>query len=177
MAHGMLAVMAGREQLDVEVRSAGVFALDGASISQHSADILRDRGFQDTIKSSALARDAVQWADLVLTMTMGHKEQVIQQYPEALDKTFTLKEYVEDDPERLRMWQERERFIGEMEMKLSLSQPMTEEEKRLWEQYEQIGPDLDIADPFGGSAEDYRRCAEEIEAALQKLLQKLKSGS
>lgn len=31
----------------------------------------------------------------------------------------------------------------------------------------------DIADPFGGALEDYRRCAEEIEESLDRLLERL----
>ncbi len=173
MAHGMLQLMAKQEGVDVEVRSAGVFAIEDAPISQHTAEILKNKGYQEELKSRALDDKDVEWADLVLTMTMGHKEQVIQRYPESLDKVYTLKEYVED-PEQLQLWKEREQFISEMEMKMSLNEPLTEEEKKKWEQYEQTGPDLDIADPFGGSKEDYENCAQEIETALKKLLINLK---
>lgn len=34
----------------------------------------------------------------------------------------------------------------------------------------------DISDPFGGSLEDYRECADEIQQALSRLVQKLKQG-
>ncbi|AEE95267.1 low molecular weight protein arginine phosphatase [Mahella australiensis] len=34
----------------------------------------------------------------------------------------------------------------------------------------------DIPDPFGGSLEDYRECANEIQQALFRLVQKLKQG-
>ncbi|WP_052339831.1 hypothetical protein [Gorillibacterium massiliense] len=35
--------------------------------------------------------------------------------------------------------------------------------------------DHDIADPFGGSLREYRLVGDEIEASLQKLVQKLKN--
>ena len=34
-------------------------------------------------------------------------------------------------------------------------------------------PDFDIADPFGGSLDTYRKVADELEAALDKLIEKL----
>ncbi len=38
------------------------------------------------------------------------------------------------------------------------------------------GHHLDIADPFGGTAQCYRACAAEIHEALEKLVEKIKAG-
>ena len=88
----------------------------------------------------------------------------------ALDKIYTLKEYAEDDPEGCAL-AERERFLSEWKLNYLFPSRLTEEENDLMN-YEQIGPDLDIADPFGGPLEHYgsaprkskRRCeiAEKI---------------
>ena len=42
------------------------------------------------------------WSDLILTLTQSHKQHVMQSFPAAADKTYTLKEYVEDDEQVLK---------------------------------------------------------------------------
>lgn len=41
-------------------------------------------------------------------------------------------------------------------------------------EYAGVYSDADIRDPFGGSVEDYRSCADEIYGALEKIAQKLR---
>lgn len=177
MAQGMFGTMASREGLDLAIRSAGIAAANGAPISDKASRILREKGFQGVLKANALTGEMVDWADLILTMTMNHKQHVLQRFPRAVGKTFTLKEYVEDDPERLKAIREQEQFISEMQVKQALAQPVTEEEKQKWLEYQLSAFDPDIADPFGGSMEQYRECAEEIESYLRKLLRKIKHAN
>jgi len=40
----------------------------------------------------------VSWADLILTMTEQHKQNVIEKFRSAEGKTFTFKQYVSDNP-------------------------------------------------------------------------------
>ena len=35
----------------------------------------------------------IEWANLILTMTLAHKEMVVRAFPQVKDKIFTLKEY------------------------------------------------------------------------------------
>ena len=74
----------------------------------------------------------IKEAYIILTMTRDHKRMILDVFPEAADKVFTLKEFA-DYPE----------------------------------------DDWDISDPFGYSEEVYKDCAEEIETALLKILDKL----
>lgn len=173
LAEGMLRVMAKRRGIDVEVRSAGVAAVDGASVSRQSLDILRQKGVKEAFSSSSLSKPVVDRAALILTMTTDHKRAVIQRYPQAVDKTFTLKEYVENDPAALANIREREQLSTELEVKKALSQPITESERTRIAQLEREMPNQDIDDPFGGTAADYKRCADDIEACLEKLLDRL----
>jgi protein-tyrosine-phosphatase len=173
LAEGMLRHMLQREQIDAEVRSAGVSAVSGSPISSHSSAILKEAGIQDNLTSSALGQTHVEWADLILTMTMGHKATVIQRHPSALEKSFTLKEFVEDDPQMLEAAEVREKLAAELQMKQALCQPITDEERTRMAKLNRSISDYDISDPFGGSLDMYRITANEIELYLKKLLIKL----
>ncbi|PYI51122.1 low molecular weight protein arginine phosphatase [Paenibacillus flagellatus] len=174
LAEGLFRSMARREGLRLDVRSAGVSAWDGAPISKHSADILKERGVTDRLSSSAVTGEAVSWADLILTMTAGHKEAVIRRYPEAVDKVFTLKEFAEDDPQAAAKIEERHRIHSELQIKRALGQPITPDELLQAEQAEYGMPSFDISDPFGGDRAQYEKTADEIEAYLAKLIRKLR---
>jgi protein-tyrosine-phosphatase len=176
LAEGMLRMMAQREQAQLEVRSAGVSAVDGAPISRNSGTILQELGFQGIMRSNTLAEENMNWAHVILTMTVNHKRTVIQRHPDAVDKVFTLKEFVEDDPHILAAIQQREQLAAEIQMKSALSQPISSEELSLIRRLEDAVPDYDISDPFGGSLDSYRVTASEIEQSLTKLLHKLRNG-
>lgn len=174
MAEGLFRKMAEREGLSCEVRSAGVSAWDGSPISQHSGHILQARGVFDRLSSNAVTDENVLWADLILTMTSGHKEAVIRRYPEAVDKVYTLKEYAEDDPSVTEAVEARQRLYSELQIKRALGQPIPERELAQLRQLELNMPSFDIADPFGGDRGMYEKCADEIETYLQKLIRKVR---
>jgi protein-tyrosine-phosphatase len=173
LAEGMLRHMLQREQIDAEVRSAGVSAVSGSPISSHSSAILKEAGIQDNLTSRALDQTDIEWADLILTMTMGHKATVIHRHPYAVEKIFTLKEFVEDDPDMLAAAEVREKLAVDLQMKQALSQPITDEERTRMARLNRSISDYDISDPFGGSLNTYRITADEIELYLKKLLIKL----
>ncbi|TCP57722.1 protein-tyrosine phosphatase [Tumebacillus sp. BK434] len=86
----------------VEVRSAGVAAMPGAPASQGAAHVLNAKGMDGAgHMASLLDRELVNWADLILTMGESHKRAIVEKHFDALDKTFTLKEFVDDDPANL----------------------------------------------------------------------------
>ena len=74
----------------LEVRSAGVSTVDGLPVSAHARIVLRGRDIPHEGKSSALDGRRRQWADLILTMTAGHKRHAAAAVSEAVDKTYTL---------------------------------------------------------------------------------------
>lgn len=173
LAEGILKKLAAEKGLDIEVRSAGVFAEEGRPISSYSAQILKQFGHEEAMSSRQLSEQDVQWADLILTMTMGHKSSVVSRYPETVDKIYTLKEFVEDDQEVRTIIEEREKLMTDIQIKHSLSQEITVEEKtRIFLLDNQL-PSYDISDPFGGSMNVYKETAEEIKVHLEKLVAKL----
>ncbi|MDF2647215.1 MAG: protein-tyrosine-phosphatase-like protein [Paenibacillus sp.] len=175
LAEGLLRIRVHQEGLAAEVRSAGVSAVTGDPISRNSASLLQEAGFKESISSLAIQESEVNWADLILTMTMSHKRTVIQRFPSAIEKTFTLKEYVEDDAHILQAIEEREQLVTELQLKQALSQAVSIEERSRIFKLEHAIPDFDISDPFGGSIEIYRQTAEEISGSLDKLVQKIRA--
>lgn len=173
MAEGMLRKLAEGRGISLEVRSAGVAAVEGMPISSHAETVLRDQQIEDCHSSKPLSTDLVEWADMILTLTLSHKQYAIRQFPYAADKVHTLKEYVENDEQVLRDLQEQDSLLASMEMTRSLGGELQEQDKvRLIELRQRI-PSFDISDPFGGSLEDYEATAAEIRLALFRLLDKL----
>lgn len=173
MAEAMLMERSRRLGLQLEVRSAGVSTVDGLPVSENARTALQRRNVPHPQGSSALDGGMVGWADLVLTMTTSHKKHLLQRFPEAVDKTFTLKEYVDRDAAVLADIAELETLYTEWHMKQALGQQLSDEERGRLIELEQRIPGFDIADPFGGPIDLYESCADEIEQALIKLVKKL----
>ena len=77
----------------IEVKSAGIFAANGLEASHQAQRVLADNNIPHQHQSSLLTKAEVDWADLILTMTSSHKLTILQQYPDAEVKLFTLKEF------------------------------------------------------------------------------------
>ncbi|WP_274654327.1 low molecular weight protein arginine phosphatase [Paenibacillus humicola] len=174
MAETILRELARRRNRELEVRSAGVSTVDGLPVSVNAQKVLRRRiGVMAAGTSTALDGGSVGWADLILTMTTDHKRHLLQRFPQAVDKTYTLKEFVDRDEAVLEDIAELETLYTEYQMKQALGQQLTPEERSRLLELERRIPGFDIADPFGGPISSYEQSAAEIEAALQKLLDRL----
>ena len=77
------------------VCSAGVAALDGDPASYGAVEVLKSKGIHsiENHRATPVNDELVREADLVLTMTRSHKEMLLQRYPGAREKIFTLKEF------------------------------------------------------------------------------------
>ena len=87
------AILTSLKLKNVEVRSAGIYALEGGEMSENAKSVLDAEQTAVNHRSKVVSKDDLQWADLILTMTSAHKELVLQSYPEVQAKIFTLKEY------------------------------------------------------------------------------------
>ncbi|GAA4720661.1 low molecular weight protein arginine phosphatase [Brevibacillus fulvus] len=83
-----------------EVRSAGVAAFDGQRASDYALQVLAERGILHDHQSRRLNEQLIQWADLILTMSRGHKDAIHGFYPQAAGKVYTLTEFANADPNR-----------------------------------------------------------------------------
>jgi len=87
---------AGRD--DVEVFSAGLAAMGGDKASANAAAVIKEYGGDITGRPARrLTEDAVHRADLVLTMTAAQRDAMGYDYPEYVDKIFSLGEYAGTD--------------------------------------------------------------------------------
>ncbi|QMV41767.1 low molecular weight protein arginine phosphatase [Cohnella cholangitidis] len=177
MAEAILKDLAARNGKPIEIRSAGVATAEGMPISPHAAATLRKRNLALPGSSSVLSADEVLWANLILTMTAGHKRAILERFPEALSKTYTLKEYALRGDPVMDDVAEAERLYTEWQVRQALGQNLTAEERERLIELQRRIPDFDIADPFGGPLSLYEQCADEIEDTLMALVEKLDRDS
>ena len=87
-------VMAEDRGLDYTFSSAGIYADIGCFASMGSIDAAQAFGGDLSYhQATSLTEDMIEDADLVLTMTQGHKNTLVLKHPQYKDKIFTIKEY------------------------------------------------------------------------------------
>lgn len=70
------------------VMSAGIAAMSGGRASAESVQLMKERGIDiEKHESQPLSERLVRFADLILTMTRGHREAIIAQWPDAAART------------------------------------------------------------------------------------------
>ncbi|SDX26230.1 low molecular weight protein arginine phosphatase [Paenibacillus sp. CF384] len=174
MAEALLRAMSQQRGMQLDIRSAGVSTIDGLPVSNHARTALSKRDIAHNGTSKALEGGSIAWADLILTMTASHKRQLLQHFPAAVDKTHTLLEFVNTDPKVLSDIAELEELYSTWQIKQALGQPLTPQERSKLLELERQIPSFDVEDPFGGSLAMYEQSATQIEAALNRLLDRLK---
>ena len=88
------ALLKARNLQDVEVRSAGIYAMDGGNMSLNGRIVLESNSIPFEHESSSLNDELVDWADLILTMTASHKQATILSFPHAISKIYMYTEFV-----------------------------------------------------------------------------------
>ena len=79
------------EDRGIIVTSAGVSATPGCRPSHEAVVVLRDHGLDlSPHESQPLTDRLVQYADLILTMTRGHREAILAHFPEAATRTHLI---------------------------------------------------------------------------------------
>lgn len=93
MAEALFKERLKNENINIEVISVGVAANEMCA-SHGSKEAMQEYGINiDNHKPTLITEALVDRANLILTMTVGHKRAVLS-YGKGHDKTFTLKEYV-----------------------------------------------------------------------------------
>jgi protein arginine phosphatase len=167
------------------VKSAGVFAGNGAVMSSNASHALLERKIKENHQSQGVSDYLVEWADLILTMTESHKHALVGRWPDSVNKTYTLKEYVMDEEERKKIEEIYELYtdIEMLKLQYMSKDPNSEDVKKEFEkevrplverrmQLESAVPSLDISDPFGGPLHLYQETRDEIDALIEKLVKK-----
>ncbi len=97
MAEGLLKHRLG-EASEIKVSSAGIAAGDGMPPSTHSATVMQELGIDITDQqSNQLTPELVASADYLFVMTYGHFDAILMMYPEAADKTYLVRHFLEDE--------------------------------------------------------------------------------
>ena len=88
----------------VRILSAGIHARRGGSASQVVRHVARLNGFSlRNHKSDPLTRKTANQADVILVMEQYQKDELIERFPKAVDKTYRMMEYLwSGDPEEIR---------------------------------------------------------------------------
>lgn len=146
----------------IEVRSAGVQATPGSRIEPHSSRALHTLGGDAAeFRARRLTAELAASADLVLTMTRGHREAVLGLNPRGLRRTFTLAEAAD--------------LAGLADLSGLGLTPVDERARELGRRLDaararrQAGPADDIADPMGQRAAVHADVAARIDRALRPL--------
>jgi len=92
MAEGLFKTLVNRKWC--EVQSAGTIAMGGLRAAHYARQVVKEYGGAiDRHKTRTIDRELVDWADLILVMEYRHYESVLEVNPEAVVKTFLLREY------------------------------------------------------------------------------------
>lgn len=95
MAAAMLNDIAVKNDLDVLIDSAGVFAEIGAKATDEAVKAMAARGIDlSGHRTKPLTDELINAADIILVMTGAHKQLIASMAP---DKVYTLMEYAGED--------------------------------------------------------------------------------
>lgn len=168
----------------INVKSAGVFAADGAPASPQALQALDEENITLNHQAQKVTGELLDWSSLVLTMTTQHKQLLIMEHPDHQEKIYTLKEYISTSSEKeiqqlqLQIENKRRKFIAENpeltseELEQKLDELVSEEVDKL-QQLEAASYNYDISDPYGGDLELYRATRIELEQQIERLIDKL----
>jgi protein-tyrosine phosphatase len=164
-AERLLAVQAPGGAVDaLEVRSAGTRALPGQPVHRRTAAALSRRGVPvQGFASRRLSAEDVDAADLILTMTAQHREEVVAVNPRGLRRVFTLREAAA--------------LCAQLPADLLAAVPPAEGGRALAEAlaearavHRRLSGPADIDDPVGGSRRHHARVVDDIDEALVPLV-------
>lgn len=164
MAEGFLKAMLNdidENNHNFNVMSAGISAMDGEYPSEHAIEALKEHDIDiSDFRSKQVTESMIEEADLILTMTSSHKNMITSNIPNANNKTFTLKEYIQNDCELGNIFEELELLYTSFnDKKEVLEREIEEKVKELNEVKE-------------NSSED----AEELEKRLVEFISKAKEN-
>ena len=82
----------------IDIKSAGVGAVDGCPASDGALLVLRSFGIDlSKHRSQDLTASLLTWADIVVTMTRRHKDIITKRFPDFNEKIMLLKNYDGND--------------------------------------------------------------------------------
>lgn len=99
MAEGFFRCQDGLGKTGFAAASAGLYTTGGMPASEHAVTAARERGADiSKHRSRLLNRDMLDNARYIFCMTAAHYDRLLEQYPDAADKTFLLADTDVSDP-------------------------------------------------------------------------------
>jgi protein-tyrosine phosphatase len=101
MAEGILKDLLKKSEhssKEIEVRSAGISVFQKGQANPKSIKVTKNMDIDISDHTTqALTEELVKKADLILTMTQSHKQQILIVQPQVRDKVFTLLEFIQEE--------------------------------------------------------------------------------
>ena len=147
----------------VQVASAGTHAVVGAGVPQEMTDLLASAGVStEGFASRQLTETMLRESQLVLALTRAHRSQIVEMFPGAVRRTFTVRELARlagaVPPEALPTGGPAERFAALL--------PLATAQRG---QFHATAEDDDVIDPYRRSAEVYAQSFAELAPAVQQI--------
>ncbi len=93
MAEGLLNHWAKADHWDVEAKSAGLAAFGGLPAATEAIEACKEKGVDISAhQSQPLSKELVLESDLIVTMTVKHKESILRKMPDLENKVKVLAE-------------------------------------------------------------------------------------
>lgn len=145
MAEKLLRKMAKEQGVDIEVKSAGVFASSGSTASVNATRVLEGRGITEEHRSQSVSSVLMDWADLIITMTEAHKQSLFQEYPDCAEKIYTLKEYTDTSEGTTKRLEELDELYDRLEEKQeAFMREHRDEIRQLEDRYQELYSQLEL---------------------------------
>ena len=98
MAEALLKKEALEQKLELNIKSAGTAVFQRSGASRNAILAVGQLGIDlSSHRSQQVSEELIQEAELILTMTHGHKQQLLQYFPYAKGKIFTLAEFASEE--------------------------------------------------------------------------------
>lgn len=156
--------------LNWQVRSAGLFASAGMPMADHAVTVLERRQIHASHRSKSVTEKMLDGADIVLTMTEAHRQDLVRRFPQAADKTHALLRFIADDD------------LGQTGDGAGGSIAGSDGDSAggggsamLFGSAGQSSGQYDIVDPIGGPEAAYQACADRLDSAIDDLLNRLEA--
>lgn len=149
-----------------EIGSAGLHAVVGARMDNDAALQLRSHGGDPTgLQGEQISNGHVDVADLILTMTRSQRDDVIRRYPRAMQRTFTMAEFVA-------LLDGIDNVHGDVRTALELIAHAARTRARV-----RLSKTDDIFDPIDSAVEVHKAVGNQIVALVDKIVPLLRDAT
>ena len=86
-------IIARQDYPDHEYKSCGLKTKDGKIIAKKMREVLKEQGYNEETRSTAINQDQVDWADVIFYMDNANEKRFVDQFG-SMDKAMKLSNYI-----------------------------------------------------------------------------------